>query len=125
MTGHTEQHEAGERGHDWWLAIAKSAGKHGIRYRTNSALEAFLADVAAATPNTQPAGDGIKALRVDWNKFDLAEAYDLVEGVRRAAAQNPESGIDSALRNALDAIESADCEWDGLTEPVAEGRHVS
>jgi hypothetical protein len=52
---------------------------------------------------------------VDWNKFDLGEAYDLVEGVRRQAAQNPESPIDSSLRAALDAIEAADCEWDGLT----------
>lgn len=55
-------------------------------------------------------------LRVDWNKFDLAEAYDLVEGVRRQSAQHPDSGIDSALRAALNAIEAADCEWDGLTK---------
>lgn len=55
-------------------------------------------------------------LRVDWNKFDLAEAYDLVEGVRRRAAQDPDSPIDSSLRAALDAIEAADCEWDGITE---------
>jgi hypothetical protein len=60
----------------------------------------------------------VKPLRIDWNKFDLAEAYDLVEGVRRTAAQNPESGIDSALRGALDAIEAADCEWDGITKPA-------
>ena len=59
--------------------------------------------------------EGIKPIRVDWNKFGLAEAYDLVEEVRRAAAQHPESGIDSALRDVLDAIEAADCEWDGLT----------
>ena len=58
----------------------------------------------------------LKPLRVDWNKHDLAEAYDLVEGVRRQAAQHPESGIDTSLRGALDAIEAADCEWDGLTE---------
>lgn len=54
-------------------------------------------------------------IRVDWNKFDLAEAYDLVEGVRRVAAQDPESPIDTSLRAALDAIEAADCEWDGMT----------
>lgn len=55
-------------------------------------------------------------LRVDWNKFDLAEAYDLVESVRRAAAQDPENPLDTSLRAALDAIEAADCEWDGLTK---------
>ena len=60
--------------------------------------------------------DTVEPLRVDWNKFDLAEAYDLVEGVRRAAAQNAESGIDTSLRAALDAIEAADCEWNGLTK---------
>jgi hypothetical protein len=55
-------------------------------------------------------------LRIDWNKFDLAEAYDLIEGVRRAAAQDPDSPIDSSLRVALDAVEAADCEWDGITD---------
>lgn len=54
-------------------------------------------------------------IRIDWNKHDLAEAYDLIEGVRRAAAQNSESPLDSSLRQALDAVEAADCEWDGLT----------
>jgi hypothetical protein len=54
---------------------------------------------------------------VNCNKFDLAKAYGIVEGVRLASAQQPESGIDSSLRAALDAIEAADCEWDGLTNP--------
>ena len=36
-------------GHDWWLAVAKYAGQHGVRYRTNSALLAFLDAVAALT----------------------------------------------------------------------------
>lgn len=31
-----------------WLTVAKSAGTHGIRYRTNQALEAFLTEIAAA-----------------------------------------------------------------------------
>lgn len=30
--------------HDW-VKVAKSAGEHGIRYRTNSALESFLFDI--------------------------------------------------------------------------------
>lgn len=58
----------------------------------------------------------INPIRIDWNKHDLAEAYDLVEGVRRLAAQHPESGIDTSLCAALDAIEAADCEWDGMTK---------
>ncbi|WP_156356025.1 hypothetical protein [Sphingomonas sp. Leaf22] len=35
-----------ERERDW-RAIAKLAGKHGIRYRTNTALVRFLADLQA------------------------------------------------------------------------------
>jgi len=58
----------------------------------------------------------INPIRVDWNKHDLAEAYDLVEGVRRAAAQGPDNPIDTSLCAALDAIEAADCEWDGMTK---------
>lgn len=30
-----------------WLAVAKAAGQHGVRYRTNRALEAFLSDIRA------------------------------------------------------------------------------
>lgn len=64
--------------------------------------------------------DNVQPLRVDWNKFDLAEAYDLVEGVRRKAGQPSESPLDTSLRAALDAIEAADCEWDDLTaDPVS------
>jgi hypothetical protein len=33
-----------------WLKVAKSAGKHGIRYRTNAALVDFLNDVS--TPSS-------------------------------------------------------------------------
>lgn len=33
-----------------WLHVAKSAGEHGIRYRTNKALEMFLAVVYASSP---------------------------------------------------------------------------
>ncbi|WP_318868141.1 hypothetical protein RWE87_05090 [Sinorhizobium meliloti] len=29
-----------------WVEIAKLAGKHGIRYPTNAALEAFLAAIS-------------------------------------------------------------------------------
>ena len=33
--------------HADWLHIAKTAGKYGVRYETNSRLEAFLAEVSA------------------------------------------------------------------------------
>lgn len=68
--------------------------------------------LAASRPTDAGAGE---PLRIDWNKHHLAEAYDLVEGVRRAAAQDSESPLDTSLRAALDAIEAADCEWDGIT----------
>ena len=38
-----------------WLAIAKLSGQHGVRYRTNTALEAFLTGVAALS--STPAAD--------------------------------------------------------------------
>lgn len=69
--------------------------------------------------------DIITPIRIDWNKFDLGEAYDLVEGVRRAAAQDTESPIDSSLRAALDSIEAADCEWDGLTRDDSPSQIVT
>lgn len=51
-----------------------------------------------------------------WNKIDLGKAYDLVDAVRQASAQDPDSDLDSSLRVAMEAIEAADCEWDGLTK---------
>jgi hypothetical protein len=30
-----------------WLAVARAAGQHGVRYRTNRALEAFLSEIRA------------------------------------------------------------------------------
>jgi hypothetical protein len=80
------------------------------------AIDATLTALAAA-PTIPATGEAVpKPLRVDWNKHDLAEAYDLVEGVRSKMAQSPESSLDTSLRAALDAIEAADCEWDGITK---------
>ncbi len=39
--------EAAMSPQDYWRAVAKSAGEHGVRYRTNRALERFLADEKA------------------------------------------------------------------------------
>ncbi len=60
--------------------------------------------------------DTINPIRVDWNKEELAEAYDLVENLRRRNVQHPDNGISTSLYAALDAIEAADCEWDGMTK---------
>lgn len=59
----------------------------------------------------------VEPIRIDWNKHDLAEAYDLIEGVRRDAGQCVDSPLDYLLRDALDAVEAADCAWDGITLP--------
>lgn len=40
-----------------WIAIAKAAGEHGIRYRTNSALIAFLKQIAPHCGDAQQARD--------------------------------------------------------------------
>ena len=45
-----------------------------------------------------------------WASDRLSRAYAEVERVREEQAQHPESGIDEALRRALDAIETADVE---------------
>lgn len=43
-----------------WLAVAKAAGKHGVRYRTNRALEAFLSDIAASlASDASPRGEAV------------------------------------------------------------------
>ena len=49
-----------------------------------------------------------------WASPALGHAHKLVEDLRTALAQHPESGIDESLRKALDAIETADCELTGM-----------
>ncbi|MDF2621801.1 MAG: hypothetical protein K0S00_4460 [Xanthobacteraceae bacterium] len=45
-----------------WLQVAKLAGEHGIRYRTNRALERFLSDILSALePATATAQEGADA----------------------------------------------------------------
>lgn len=45
-----------------------------------------------------------------WASAELAEAYHAVEKVMTSEAQPVESGINDALKAALEAIEDADCE---------------
>jgi hypothetical protein len=49
-----------------------------------------------------------------WASPSLGRAYEEVERLRANLAQHPESGIDEALRRALDAIEAADIELMGI-----------
>lgn len=49
-----------------------------------------------------------------WSSPSLGRAYAEVESVRDALSQPPESGIDEALRRAMEAIEAADCELMGV-----------
>jgi hypothetical protein len=49
-----------------------------------------------------------------WASPSLGRAYAEVERLRANLAQHPESGIDEALRRALDAIEAADVELTGM-----------
>ncbi|WCA60288.1 Lar family restriction alleviation protein [Agrobacterium tumefaciens] len=41
-----------------WTAVAKAAGRHGIRYASNAALEAFLSDIALATSTAENTEEG-------------------------------------------------------------------
>jgi hypothetical protein len=50
-----------------------------------------------------------------WASPTLARAYFSVEKLRGDLAQPSESGIDEALKRALDAIETADEELVGLS----------
>lgn len=45
-----------------------------------------------------------------WASAPLAQAYGYVQRLRDQLAQDPESGIDAALKTALEAIEAADVE---------------
>ena len=50
-----------------WRAIAKAAGEHGVRYRTNSALMAFFAQIGL----TQPQPDAAVAVE-QWHPIETA-----------------------------------------------------
>ena len=55
-----------------WRAIAKAAGEHGVRYRTNSALMAFFAQIGL----TQPQAVVVSKLPSDCHQPDLPSADD-------------------------------------------------
>lgn len=74
-------------------------------------LTATTAPAIAAVP----AGE-VDALRVDWNRRELADAYDMVEGMRQQIAQPAESPLNQSLLTVMDALEAADVEWSGITK---------
>ena len=85
-----------------WRKIALAAGKHGVRYRTNSALLQFFADIGLATrtPDPTPAvpADGL---------VEAAEmARVILMGVRPGLCMKPGGKVVSAGQ-ALDALEAA------------------
>lgn len=84
----------------------------------------LIAELTAATPapaaDAVPAGEG-DALRVDWNRRELADAYDMVEGLRQQIAQPVESPLNQSLIAVMDALEAADVEWSGITKPNRSG----
>lgn len=56
-----------------------------------------------------------------WASPDLARAYFAVDTAMRTANQPVESGIHEALKAALDAIETADCELEKFApKPIAD-----
>lgn len=128
----TEQHEARKRDHDWWLAVAKSAGKHGIRYRTNSALVAFMADVAAVTPPapapdndllTKAVGDISAALVMAGKEIKIAAwTAPYVEAINHADAATPntEPAGGGGAEDDEDPCESGHCCCCGPGEPCCD-----
>ena len=80
-----------------WLKVAKLAGEYGIRYRTNRALEQFL---AALSPKPTPVEAG--ALRPDRDVI----AYSIIEG--SAGIRAAEHAKDFQTANWTDALRSAD-----------------
>ncbi len=96
-----------------WLGVAKSAGEHGIRYRTNAALERFLAEIAPLyrhppatfAPDSEP--DTIGSHHGNGGQFDpLAMRKGVIATAKRLAARmgaefvphEPESGGDGATQ---------------------------
>ncbi|WP_257541215.1 hypothetical protein [Sphingobium sp. CFD-1] len=80
-----------------WLKVAKLAGEHGIRYRTNRALEQFLAAISSK-PTPVEAG----AVRPDRDVI----AYSIIEG--SAGIRAAEHAKDFQTANWTDALRSAD-----------------
>lgn len=52
-----------------WIAIAKAAGEHGVRYRTNSALIAFLKQIIPHCGDAQQA----REQAVAWQQYNVVK----------------------------------------------------
>lgn len=121
-----------------WLGVAKAAGEHGIRYRTNRALERFLADISPflASQASQPyaeavapyaaairmIGDGIEQIFGPLASLESEEATLL----RGPEPHHRAEGILEALQRVaarLAPAESVEMKRYSLHQTPATGRH--
>jgi hypothetical protein len=69
-----------------WRAVAKAAERHGIRYRTNAALESFLSDIRAAiATDASPSGESERVKRA----MKLADGYGIALKMIAAGCSDP------------------------------------
>lgn len=99
-----------------WLKIAKSAGEHGVRYRTNASLMKFL---DAVRPSLAPVIADLSEADVATNSRDLAER--LLTDLPHTAPANRD------VMHAADCISffaaspgPCDCALDEVTPPKVE-----
>jgi len=90
-----------------WLKIAKSAGDHGVRYRTNYALEAFMREVGDEfRDHMQPAKadallDAGKRLIAVFDQQRMTTAERIIAGISDAGLRTEGNAAIEALRAAL------------------------
>lgn len=81
-----------------WTQIAKAAGEHGVRYRTNSALLAFLAEIRTPAPASGEVGELVEALRTTRGDLFSArslcnEAADMLERLAGPVQSSPDESL--------------------------------
>ncbi|WP_208402882.1 hypothetical protein [Sphingomonas japonica] len=84
------------------VATVPSANRYGTHVMTVAEAREvlrFTFDNANAFPGSEK-----------WASPTLGRAYVAIDNLRHLLCQNSESGIDQSLRNALEALELADCE---------------
>lgn len=80
-----------------WIKIAKAAGEHGVRYRTNSALLAFLEQIGETPPVQQPASDQV-ADRIGWLRHTARDMYGNYDGEHDHWAEGLDKAADMLER---------------------------
>ena len=107
-----------------WLAVAKPAGDHGVRYRTNTAIEAFLTEIRPrlALPAAPTASDIAKQIKciTCGDYFDTTSAgvcLGCIKSGRRA--EQVEARL-PASNAASDAVELRVCIQRGLLAELGD-----